>query len=124
MNYSRQRESILNILQRSLNHPTAYQVYELVKKVEPTISQSTVYRNLQLLVKNGKVRKLSCGESFEHYDIVRDVHSHAICTSCRSIFDVFINVEEIKNVVKNQVGFNCYDEVIVMGKCKNCSKED
>ena len=115
MNYSRQRESILNILQRSLNHPTAYQVYELVKKVEPTISQSTVYRNLELLVKNGKVRKLSCGESFEHY---------AICTSCRSIFDVFINVEEIKNVVKNQVGFNCYDEVIVMGKCKNCSKED
>ena len=123
MNYSRQRESIINVLKDNFEHPTAYRIYELVKVIEPTISRSTVYRNLEQLVKSGIVRKLSnCGTS-EHYDIVRDTHSHAICKNCGNIFDVFLNIDEIVSLVKNQTQFNSCNEVIVMGICKDCKKE-
>ena len=89
MNFSKQRESIINVLKSNFEHPTAYRVYELVKQVEPTISKSTVYRNLEQLVEVGLVKKISTGDNFEHYDIERnDGHSHLVCKCCGEIFDI------------------------------------
>ena len=122
MNFSRQRESIINVLQCNYEHPTAYRVYELVKEVEPTISKSTVYRNLEQLVGAGLVRKISTGGNFEHYDIVRDSHSHLVCKCCGNIFDVDLNMDSILNSIKNQTEFIC-NEIVVMGICKDCDKE-
>ena len=123
MNFSKQRESIINVLQSNYEHPTAYRVYELVKEVEPTISKSTVYRNLEQLMEFGLVKKISTGDSFEHYDIERnDGHSHLVCKCCRKIFDINLDVEKIENSIKNQTKFAC-NEIIVMGICKNCDKE-
>lgn len=124
MNFSKQRESIINILKCNFEHPTAYRVYELVKAVEPTISKSTVYRNLEQLVKVGLVRKISIGDDFEHYDIDReDGHSHLVCKCCGKIFDINLNVEKIENLIKNQTEFSCCNEIVVMGICKDCAKE-
>ena len=123
MNFSKQRESIINVLQCNYEHPTAYRVYELVKQVEPTISKSTVYRNLEQLVGAGLVRKISTGGNFEHYDIVRDSHSHLVCKCCGNIFDIDLNIDNILNSIKNQTNFSAYKEVLVMGMCKNCDKE-
>ena len=122
MNFSKQRESIVNVLKCNYEHPTAYRVYELVKELEPTISKSTVYRNLEQLVEVGLVKKISTGDNFEHYDIERnDGHSHLVCKSCGKIFDVNIDVEKIENSIKDQTEFNTCSEIIVMGICKNCS---
>ena len=123
MNYSRQRESILNVLANNFEHPTAYMIYNLVKVIEPNISQSTVYRNLEQLVKLGMVRKLSCGDGCEHYDLVRDNHSHAICKNCGNIFDVFLNIDNMEKLIKQQIEFFNCEEILVMGICKNCKKE-
>ena len=124
MNFSKQRESIINILQSNYEHPTAYRVYELVKQVEPTISKSTVYRNLEQLVEVGLVKKISTGDNFEHYDIERnDGHSHLVCKCCGEIFDINLDVRKIENSIKNQTDFNACNEIIVMGICKNCDKE-
>lgn len=123
MNFSKQRESIINILKSNYEHPTAYRVYELVKEVEPSISKSTVYRNLEQLTKLGIIRKISTGGDFEHYDIVRDNHSHLVCKCCGNIFDIDLNIDNILNSIKNQTNFSAYNEVVVMGMCKNCDKE-
>ena len=123
MNFSKQRESIVNILKCNYEHPTAYRVYELVKEFEPTISKSTVYRNLEQLVEVGLVKKISTGDNFEHYDIERnDGHSHLVCKSCGEIFDINLDIGKIENSIKNQTEFSC-NEIIVMGICKNCDKE-
>ncbi len=124
MNFSRQRESIVNILKFNYEHPTAYRIYELVKEVEPSISKSTVYRNLEQLVEAGLVRKISTGGDFEHYDIERhDGHSHVICKCCGNIFDIDLNMDSIVNSIKNQTQMSCCNEILVMGICKNCDKE-
>lgn len=122
MNFSKQRESIINVLKCNYEHPTAYRVYELVKEVEPSISKSTVYRNLEQMVKLGKVRKISIGGDFAHYDIVHDNHSHLVCKCCGNIFDIDLNMDSILNSIKNQTEFIC-NEMIVMGICKDCKKE-
>ena len=40
-------------------HPSADTVYALVRKEQPTISLGTVYRNLNLLVREGMLQKIS-----------------------------------------------------------------
>ena len=49
MKYSRQRELILETVQRSDDHPTADTIYTRVRAQDPKVSLGTVYRNLNLL---------------------------------------------------------------------------
>ena len=123
MNFSKQRESIISVLQCNYEHPTAYRIYELVKQLEPTISKSTVYRNLEQLVGTGLVRRISTGGNFEHYDIVRDSHSHLVCKCCGKIFDVELKIKDIQKSIINQTDFSTCNEIVVMGICKDCDKE-
>ena len=52
LNYSRQREAILDFLCHSTSHPTAEEVYMYIRDIYPNISLGTVYRNLALLVEH------------------------------------------------------------------------
>ena len=58
MNYSRQRELILNIVKGTKGHPTAEWVYRQAKKDIPTIGIATVYRNLNAMVEMGTLRRI------------------------------------------------------------------
>ena len=57
-NYSRQREEIIRIIKKLGNHPIAEQIYFTVKQEDTSISRSTVYRNLNDLVKNNVLLKI------------------------------------------------------------------
>ena len=60
MKYSRQREIIKDlILKKKYEHPTAQEIYDEIKKEEPTISLATVYRNLSFLSDTGVIRKIN-----------------------------------------------------------------
>ena len=56
--HTRQRQVILEELQNTDTHPTAAELHGRVRVLLPRISLGTVYRNLELLVKNGMARKL------------------------------------------------------------------
>ena len=58
MRYSKQRELILQTLQKNAIHPSAEQLYELIKREEPAISLATVYRNLNLLAQQKIIKKI------------------------------------------------------------------
>ena len=57
MNYSKQRELILNTLKENVVHPTAEYLYEILKENNPNLSLGTVYRNLNQLAENGTIKK-------------------------------------------------------------------
>ena len=61
LKYSRQRESIKASLMNRHDHPTADALYASIREEFPNISLGTVYRNLNLLVETGEIRKLTCG---------------------------------------------------------------
>ncbi|MGE5577510.1 MAG: Fur family transcriptional regulator, partial [Syntrophothermus sp.] len=50
---TRQRQIILEELKNVTTHPTADEVYEMVRRRLPRISLGTVYRNLELLAEEG-----------------------------------------------------------------------
>ena len=57
MNYSRQRDIILQTLKANVVHPTAEYLYAVLKEKEPNISLATLYRNLNQLSDNGIIKK-------------------------------------------------------------------
>jgi Fe2+ or Zn2+ uptake regulation protein len=58
---TRQRRVVLDEVQQAHSHPTAGEVYELVRRRLPRISLATVYRSLEALAGQGLLRKLEMG---------------------------------------------------------------
>ena len=55
---TQQRQVIYEELKRLTSHPTAAELYEVVRKRLPKISLGTVYRNLEILVRNDMIAKI------------------------------------------------------------------
>ena len=86
--FSRQREAIKKYLSSTTSHPTAEIIYENIRLSYPKISLGTVYRNLNLLVEQGEILKLSCGDGSDHFDGNPLPHNHFICDCCGAVSDL------------------------------------
>ena len=93
--YSRQREAVLNTVMASTIHPTAEIVYERVREEIPTISLGTVYRNLNHLVKKGRILEVLLDDNVTRYDGNVEEHYHCICTECGEILDVHLDADTV-----------------------------
>lgn len=124
MNYSRQREIILDVLTRNAVHPTAEKLFQIIKNENPdtNIGIATVYRNLSKLADMGVIKRIEGLESAEHFDHNTHRHYHFLCDKCKRVFD--INADVAPNLIENttaQTGFKIsgYD-IVFHGICKDC----
>ena len=83
-----QRSVILDELRKLKTHPTADELYHVVRKRLPRISLGTVYRNLEHLAHTKAILKLNIGGNIKRFDGCCDKHYHATCLACGRIFDV------------------------------------
>ncbi len=121
-----QRIAIVKALNR-MDHPTAEEIYEEVKKEQPYISLATVYRTLKLLINAGLVKELCLPDGVIRYDTNINPHINVVCVNCGRIFDVDIDhyvetfMDEIGKAVSGKgfrvVGFRFDVDVY----CENCS---
>ena len=85
---TKQRAAILEQFQILGRHLTADEVYDLVRARVPNVSLGTVYRNLELLSRDGLIRKLDLGGSQRSYDGGLHRHYHVRCVKCGRMDDV------------------------------------
>ena len=126
MKYSKQRELILQTLRENMIHPTAEQLFKLVKIKDPAVSLATIYRNLKLLTENGIVRKIDGLEETSHFDHNLAPHHHFICKKCKKIYDVYQNIElnETDEILKKQgLAVDEY-EISFRGICSECQTKN
>src|SRR2546422_9366784 len=84
---SSHRELILAIVRRSDRHPTADDVFMSARAHVPSISLTTVYRNLRRLVTLGELRERMFG-GVSRFDAHLEEHGHLVCTECGAIVDI------------------------------------
>ena len=120
MRNTKQKELILNIINKSYSHPNAYDIYLECRKEIPNISLGTVYRNLNTLVETNKIQKINCNANVDRYDKIVN-HSHFICIKCDKIIDINEKLDYNEYVGENKV-LNC--KLILEGLCKDCRKEE
>lgn len=122
MKYSRQREALLGVLRSTTSHPSAYWVYEELKKDFPNISLGTVYRNLALLTKNGDILKLDVSSDTERYDAFTHQHSHFVCRNCSEVLDINLpETETFCNAISKKIGCDVESHSLTFyGICNKC----
>ncbi len=122
MNYSKQRELVLNALEENVVHPTAEYIYNILKQSNPTISLATVYRNLNKLAEAGEIKKIEGLSDSDHFDHNTHEHYHLICLTCGRVFDIPQEVApKVCEIVEKELGFTVIDhEITFRGICPEC----
>jgi Fe2+ or Zn2+ uptake regulation protein len=121
MRNTRQRQAILEVVERSHDHPTAAQVYERVRVAEPGVGFATVYRNLRTLADEGKISEIRSGE-VSQYDRRTERHDHAICQRCGKLVDLMVSLpmDVLENAAQAS-GFRVSGyHTEVFGLCPDC----
>ena len=125
---TKQRMVILEELSKVRSHPTAYDVYEMVRSRLPQISLGTVYRNLEQLSSCGQIRRLDLGQGKRRFDAATDDHIHISCQACGRVDDVPLNPDKgiatIKDSVSSQSGYDILGfNMDFKGICPDCKKK-
>ena len=120
-----QRQILLEELSRVNSHPTACELYEMVRKRLPRIGLGTVYRNLELMADSGMILKLELGGAQKRFDATTDPHYHVRCSVCGKMEDISIDVQE--RITKNAVDQTSYHilghSIEFTGECPACQRE-
>ena len=88
---TRQRAIIFEELVALTSHPTADELYEIVRVRLPRISLGTVYRNLDLLCAQGRIFRLETAGHQMRFDATTHEHPHIRCVECGRVADVRLN---------------------------------
>ena len=121
-----QRQIILDTLKKLNTHPTIDAIYAEIHNENPSISKTTIYRNLRKLAVSGIISQVLLPDGLERYDIRIDQHYHFKCKNCGSILDVDIAyLAGINDTVQGKYGVQVDEhDVIFSGVCLKCKSEN
>ena len=117
-----QRQIVFEAVQKLNTHPTIDEIYVVLHREHPSISKTTVYRNLRQLADGGFIRQISLPDGLERYDRSTVNHYHFNCKNCRNIIDVEIEyLTDINDSVQDKYGFQVdKHDVVFSGMCSKC----
>jgi Fur family ferric uptake transcriptional regulator len=124
---TKQKLIIIDELRKVRSHPTAQDVYAMVRKALPNISLGTIYRNLEMLSDNGDIQRLAFHSGKRRYDGNPQTHPHICCKTCGRVDDLPDSLgvnEKILRSLKDVCGYKITDYSIeLLGICGDCRKE-
>ncbi|SHN56075.1 Fur family transcriptional regulator [Desulfovibrio litoralis] len=119
---TKQRTVMLNVLKKLKTHPTADEVYHIVREQIPKISLGTVYRNLEILAENGEILKIENAGSQKRFDGDLSPHQHVRCTHCGRIGDIMTTLPMTLDKIPSVEGFKITNTRIEFeGICDKCA---
>lgn len=129
---TKQRDLILGYLENNKDtHLTADGIAEYMRNQEKPVSRSTVYRYLDVLVKEGLVRKYvieegkCCCYQYVSKENTCKSHYHFKCSKCMKLLHVDCDIlDKIYEHVKSEHGFVVDNsKTVFYGLCKACREE-
>ena len=121
-----QRRIILEELNKLKTHPTADELYIIVRARLPQISLGTVYRNLDQLSAAGAIQKLEIAGKQKRFDGQINRHYHIRCTKCDCVEDIpdeeMTEIDRKLSEIIESMQFEGY-RLELNGKCSKCSRK-
>jgi Fur family ferric uptake transcriptional regulator len=125
--YTSGRRQLVGVLVRTGRPVTLPEVL----RAEPSLSQSSAYRNLAVLEEAAVVRRLVQAGDHAYYELAEPLaehHHHLVCDSCGSITDVTLSAQleaELDKAFRRLVaqhGFTARSHALdVYGACRDCT---
>ena len=125
LRYTQQRQLIWDELCSSEDHRDAEEIYLSLRKDGVNASRATVYRTIDVLVKNKLVRKLDLGDGKARYENRMDSshHDHLICVQCGKIEEFMDDkIESRQDEIVKRFGFKMIRHIhqlfVLCDKCQ------
>src|SRR3954462_13022776 len=121
-----QRDLILETFLRTEDHLTSEDLYQLVKRLDPNVGHTTVYRTLKLLTEAGLAREVRFGDNKTYYEhhYNHEHHDHMICTECGQVIEFFsAEIESLQEEMADRFGFRpTHHSLRLWGICSECQR--
>lgn len=119
-----QRRAVLDALQESRGHPSAEDVYLLVKRRNPRVALGTVYQALSVLEEVGVIESKRWSEAPTRYDLNTEPHTDIRCTRCGAVDEVpGIEYGELDKTVRANTPYRVTNvSLVIEGVCPACQK--
>ena len=124
--YTSGRRQLVDVLAQAGQPLTLPDIVE----ADPDLAQSSAYRNLDVLVRSGVIRRISAGGDHAHFELAEPLlghHHHLICISCGAIEDIHLDSELERMVdqglsdIASQSGFTpIHHSLDLHGHCAAC----
>lgn len=102
-----------------------------IGKIDPTLPQSSMYRNLTTLEEVGVVSRIVTSDEFARYELAEHLtghHHHLICNSCGDVADFELDAATEKTLdtalhkVAEASGFSVSEHRLdLLGTCNSCA---
>ena len=119
--HSAHRERIYEAVAASRIHPSAEMIYQQLKPYLPQLSLGTVYRNLQQLSEEGRLRRL-CVSGADRFDAAMEPHTHFCCSCCGQVLDLPLSYDSSLDQAAEKLGCQVTGHSLMFfGICPRCS---
>ena len=117
-----QRMAILHTLRRAGGHLSPTEVYERTRRVQPGLTEATVYRTLEFLADNGYALAAHVGGGKLVYELTEENHHHLICRKCgKTVAVEYSALTHLYNQLGASTGFKLdSSHVTLFGLCPDC----
>ena len=106
--YTFQRQAVWDEIKSTEDHRDAEDIYQALRKKSISVSRATVYRTIDVLVKNKMVRKMDVGDGKSLYEPRLDDHhhDHMICLETGDIIEFFDQeLELLQDKIAKKYGY-------------------
>ena len=123
---TRQRQILLDLIDKSGQHLDAERLYLLAKEQDPKLNRVTVYRTLKMLKAGGLVDELDLmhigGDQHYYETRMKQEHAHIICLRCGKVEEFFGEpLQKLRKQVEAHFGFQVIlARTEVGGYCSHC----
>ena len=123
---TRQRQILLDLIDKSGQHLNAEDLYHLAREQDPKINRVTVYRTLKMLKAGGLVDELDLmhieGEQHYYETRMKQEHAHIICLRCGKVEEFFGEpLQRLRKQIEQHLGFQVVlARTEVGGYCAHC----
>ena len=113
---TKKRQAILELLQKHHGMLSAADIHAAL----PDVDLVTIYRNLDLFVSEGLIKKVNLDTDEMHYEHQTEPHHHAICGNCKRVIHFSVEDKKILDLLKSKNFESDSLELTVRGNCKQC----
>ena len=124
LRYTSQRQIVWDEICKTDEHRDAEEIYFTIRQGGQKVSRATVYRTIDVLVKNNLVRKLELGDGRNRYENKLDSshHDHIICIQCGKINEFMDeDIERLQDEIAKKYQFKIVRHIHqIFVLCKDC----
>src|SRR3954462_5768155 len=127
LKHTAQRDTILRTFLETREHLSTDELHRLVKKKDPKIGFTTVYRTLKLLAESGLASEVAFHDGITRYEhqYNRGSYHHLVCTNCGSSVEFFSpEVDKLEQEIGRKHHYETRRHTFqIYAVCEQCRKK-